>query len=98
MYRLYIKPTCLSKPVEVTGNTNKTLAFLGICLFIVHSESIMFFVVKWVSGWGVKYIESGKTTLYLQIIIILLICDIIIKLLIKMRTIPAEPGNGTPNP
>ncbi len=56
-----------------------------------------FFLVKWVPGRGPEQRESIKTVLYLLIIIIIiiLISYIIIKLLIKMRTIPAETGNGT---
>ncbi len=40
--------------------------------------------------------ESDKTVLYLLIVIIILISYIIIKLLIKRRTILADTGNGTP--
>jgi hypothetical protein len=46
-------------------------------------------LVKWVTGRGPEQRESGKTVLYPLIIIIILISYIIIKLLIKMRIIPA---------
>jgi hypothetical protein len=64
-------------------------------LFI--AANVLVFLVKRVPGRGLEQRESDKTVLYLQIIIIL-ISYIIIKLLIKrkMRTIPAETGNGTP--
>jgi hypothetical protein len=55
-------------------------------------------LVKQVPGWGPEQRESGKTVLYLLIIIIILISDIIIKLLIKMRTIPAETGKDLLKP
>ncbi len=43
--------------------------------------------------------ESGKIGLYPLIIHnIIVISYIIINLLIKMRTIPGETGNGTPSP
>jgi hypothetical protein len=57
------------------------------------------FLVKWVPDRGPEQRESIKTVLYLLIIIIIiiiiLISYIIIQLLIKMRAIPAETGNGT---
>ncbi len=59
----------------------------------------MFFIVKWVPGWGRAQRDSSKTVLYLLINIIILISFILyifIKLLTKMRTIPAKTGNGTP--
>jgi hypothetical protein len=49
-----------------------------------------------VPGQGPEQRESGKTVLYLLIIIIMLISYIIIKLLIKRRTIPTETRNRTP--
>jgi hypothetical protein len=55
-----------------------------------------YFLVKRVPGRGLEWRESGKTVLYL-LIIILLISFIIIKLLIKLITILAKTGNGTPN-
>jgi hypothetical protein len=39
--------------------------------------------------------ESDKTVLYQLMVIIILLLHIFIKLLIKIRTIPAETGNGT---
>ncbi len=61
------------------------------------NRSKTFFLVKWVPGWGSEQRESGKTVLYpLIIIIIILISYIIVKSLIKMRTIPAKTGNGAP--
>jgi hypothetical protein len=55
----------------------------------------MFFLMR-VPGQGPERRESGKTVLYLQIIIILI--SYIIKLLIKRktRTILAKTRNGTP--
>jgi hypothetical protein len=52
-------------------------------------------LVKRVPGQGPEQRESGKTVLY-ALIIILFISYIIIKVLIKMRTISAETGKGTP--
>ncbi len=52
------------------------------------------FLEKQVPGWGPEQRESGRTVLYLLIIIIL-ISYIIIKLLIKRRTIPTKTKNGT---
>ncbi len=52
-------------------------------------------MVNWVPGRGPEQRESCKTVLYPLIIIVILISYIIIKLLIKMRTIPAETRNGT---
>jgi hypothetical protein len=54
------------------------------------------FLVKQVPAKGPEQRESGKTVLYLLIIIIMLISYIIIKLLIKSRAIPAETRNRTP--
>jgi len=58
--------------------------------------ALLVFLVKLVPGRGPEQRESGKTVLYLLIINIILISYIIIKLLIKRRTIPAETGNRTP--
>ncbi len=58
-------------------------------------KSLRFFLVKQVPGRGTEQRESGKTVLYPLIIIITLISYIIVKLLIKRRTIPAKTGNGT---
>jgi hypothetical protein len=55
-----------------------------------------FFLVKRVPSRGMGQRESGKTVLYPLIIIFTLISYIVIKLLIKRRTIPAKTGNGTP--
>jgi hypothetical protein len=52
-------------------------------------------LVKKVPDRGLEQRESGKTVLYLPVIIIL-ISYIIIKLLIKKGTIPAKTGKGTP--
>jgi hypothetical protein len=52
------------------------------------------FFVKWVPGQGPEQRESGNTVLY-PLIIIILISYIVIKLLVKMRTVPAETGNRT---
>jgi hypothetical protein len=59
-----------------------------------------FFLVKQVPGQGPEQREFGKTVIYPLIIITLINYIIIyyyqtIELLIKMRTIPAETGNGT---
>jgi hypothetical protein len=51
------------------------------------------FLVKQVPGRGLEQRESGKAVFYLPIIIIILISYIIIKLLIKTRTITADTGN-----
>ncbi len=67
---------------------------------ICHSKADMwynFFWVKRVPGQGPEQRESVKTVIYLLIVIIILIRYIIIKLLIKKRTIPAKTGNGTFN-
>jgi len=61
----------------------------------VMTSSFECFFGKRVPGQGLEQRESGKTVLY-PLIIILLISDIIIKLLIKMRTISAETRKGTP--
>jgi hypothetical protein len=53
-------------------------------------------LVKQVPGGGPEKRESDKTVLYPLRVIIILISYIIIKLLIKRRTIPAKTGNGTP--
>ncbi len=55
-----------------------------------------FCLVKRVPGQGPEQRESSKTVLYLLIVIILLFSYIIIKLLIKRRTIPAKARNRTP--
>jgi hypothetical protein len=52
------------------------------------------FLVKRVPDGGPEQRESIKTVLYLLIIINILICYIIIKLLIKMRTFTAKTGNS----
>ncbi len=44
MYEFFSKLMCLSNPVEVTGNRIKTLAYYGMCPFIVHYESVMFMI------------------------------------------------------
>jgi hypothetical protein len=59
-------------------------------------EPFVTFLVKRVPGRGPAQRESGKTVLYWLIVIIILISYIIIKLLIKRRTISAKTGNGTP--
>ncbi len=53
------------------------------------TPTIVFFLVKRVPGQGPEQRESGKTVIYRIIVIIKLISNIIIKLLIKRRTIPA---------
>ncbi len=55
------------------------------------------FLGKRVPGRGPEQRESGKTVLYLLMVIIILISYIIIKLLIKRKTIPVGTGNGTQN-
>ncbi len=55
-----------------------------------------FFLVQRVPDRGMEQRESGKTVLYSLIISIILIRYIIIRLSIKMRTIPAETRNGNP--
>ncbi len=55
------------------------------------------FLVKRVPGWGPEWRESCKTVLYPLIIIIILNSYIIIKLLIKARTIPAKTRHGAPS-
>ncbi len=63
---------------------------------MVHKLTEIFvFLVKQVPGRGPEQRESGKTVLYLPIIIIIILIYYYIKLLIKMRIIPAETGNGT---
>jgi hypothetical protein len=64
-------------------------------IFNIKTCEIFGNYVFWVPCWDTEQRESGKAILYLQIIIIILINYIIIKLSIKMRTIPAETGNGT---
>ncbi len=57
----------------------------------------LYFLVKRVHGRGLEQRESGNTILYPLIFIIFLVILLyaIIRLLIKMRTIPAKTGNGT---
>ena len=62
---------------------------------LVKKVLMFFFLVKRVPGRGPEHRESDKTVLYLLIVIIILISYIIIKLLIKRRTISAETGKGT---
>jgi hypothetical protein len=67
----------------------------GLCdLYAETFKDVLF----WLSGSQAKAQnrESDKTVLYLLIVIIILISYIIIKLLIKRRTILAETGNRTP--
>jgi hypothetical protein len=63
---------------------------------IVENGSFFVFLVKKVPGRGPEQRESGKTVLYLLIIIIILISYIIITLVIKIRTITAKIRNRTP--
>ncbi len=51
------------------------------------------FLIKRVPRRGLEQRESGKIVLYLLISIIIIISYIIIKLLIKMRTIAAKTAN-----
>jgi hypothetical protein len=50
-----------------------------------------YFLVKWVPGQGPEQRETGKTVLYLLIVIIILISYIIIKLALK-----GEPSQQKP--
>jgi hypothetical protein len=74
-----------------------------LACFIIFKLSVTiakFFLVKRVPCQGPEQRESGNTVLYLLIVIIILISIllyIIIKLEIKMRTIPAKTGNRTLN-
>ncbi len=44
IYGFRTKLTCLSKPTEVTNNSNKTVAYvLKICPFSVHYKSVIFY-------------------------------------------------------
>jgi hypothetical protein len=50
MYEFYIKLIRLSKPAEVTDNSNKTLTYYGLCQFTVHYKSVMFYTAgPWVA-------------------------------------------------
>ena len=51
---------------------------IAIINFNIH-KPLIFFLVKWVPGWGPEQRESGKTVLYLLIIITILISNIIRK-------------------
>jgi hypothetical protein len=61
--------------------------------------NVFFLLVKQVSGQCLEQRESGKIVLYPLFIIIIFLVRLlyigIIKLLIKMRTIPAKTGNRT---
>jgi hypothetical protein len=43
MYGLCGKLMSLTKPLEVIDNSNKTLAYYGLCPFTIHYKSIMYY-------------------------------------------------------
>jgi hypothetical protein len=58
MYRLFSKLMSLSKPVEVTDNSHKTLAYYGTGPLTVFYKSVMF------NSTGPKVLDRGRSVRY----------------------------------
>jgi len=93
---IFLNPQFDFKWKTTKGLTLKLFTVVSNFVISVHkTEFSSYFFVKRVPGQGPEQRESGKTVLYLLIVIIILISYIIIKLSNKRRTIPTETRNGT---